>query len=173
MLPLLPLFAQAGSEAAAAGPDDPDLTVPIVVIAVCLVIILVTLVLSRRSAERRTRTATAEELDAWQLDGGRLLDQWIGEVEAEVHARRTAPDPALVSRTDDPMGLARGIDECPDAALRARVLEVRAAGLALLAAVRDGDPAGAPALAAEARFEQAKAAAAAHLGSLRVAPAPQ
>lgn len=140
-------------------PDDPDLTVPLVTIAVCLVVTVVALVVAQRARRRRRRTATPEELGVWQLDGGRLLDQWVGEVEAEVHARRTAPDPALVSRSDDPMGLDRAIAELPDARLAPAIAELRAAGAALLAAVREGDPNGPQAMGAEARFGAAKAQA--------------
>lgn len=154
-------------------PEDPDLTVPLVTIAVCVVLILVTLVVQHRAKRRRGRTATVEELDAWQLDGGRLLDQWVDEVDAEVHARRTAPAPSTVSRGDDPLGLDRAIDEVPDARLAAAVDELRAAGAALLAAVRDGDPNGAPAAAAEARFDGAKAQAGSAMQAVRATAAPQ
>jgi hypothetical protein len=167
-LDVLGVLAQAESAAA----EDPDLTVPILAIGVCVALIIVTLFVSGRSSRRRRRTATPEDIDAWQLDGGRLLDQWIDEVEAEVQARRTSPDPANVTRNDEPLGLDRAVAECPDGALGALIADLRAAGRALLAAVRDGDPHGPPAVAAEARFDAAKADAGAFLGSIR-APAPQ
>jgi hypothetical protein len=167
---LLTLLAQAE---AVPGPDDPDLTVPIVTIAVCLVLIVVTLVLQQVRSRRAHRTATPEELDRWMLDDGRLLDQWIEEVETEVQARRVAPDPSLVSRNDDPIGLSRAIDECPDARLAAVIAELRAAGAALLAAVRDGDPNGPTALGAESRFSAAKAQAGAAMAALRGPSVPQ
>jgi hypothetical protein len=164
---LLTVLAQATE------PEDPDLTVPLVTIAVCVVVTVVALVVQRRKRRRRTRLATPEELDLWQLEGGRLLDQWVGEVEAEVQARRTAPDPALVSRSDDPLGLARAIDEIPDARLAPAVAELRAAGAALLTAVREGDPNGPQATGAEARFGAAKAQAGSTMAALRGSPLPQ
>jgi hypothetical protein len=167
-MPAALLLAQAAAE-----PQDPDLTVPIVTIAACVVLIVVTLVLQRLRSRRRTRTATPEELDAWQLDGGRLLDQWVDEVEAEVAARRAAPDPALVSRGDDPLGLDRAVDEIPDARLATVVADLRAAGVGLLAAVRDGDPNGPQVAAAEARFGAAKAQAGAAMAALRSPAASQ
>jgi hypothetical protein len=164
---LLLLLAQA------TGAENPDLTVPAITIAVCAVIIVVALVVQRRRSTRRHRTATPEELDLWQLDGGRLLDQWVGEVEAEVQARRAAPDPSLVSQGDDPLGLDRAIDELPDARLVPAVTELRAAGTALLAAVRLGDPNGPQAQGAEARFVAAKAQAGTALAALRGPVVPQ
>jgi hypothetical protein len=159
--------------AQAVEPEDPDLTVPLVTIAVGVVITVVALVVQRRRNRRRHRVATAEELDLWQLEGGRLLDQWVQEVEAEVHARRTAPDPAVVSRSDDPLGLDRAIAELPDARLIPPVHELRTAGAVLLAAVRDGDPNGPPARAAEARFGAAKVQAGSVVAALRGSPLPQ
>ena len=166
-LALVAVLAQATE------PEDPDLTVPLVTIAVCLVITVVALVVARRRSRRRTRVASSEELDLWQLEGGRLLDQWVQEVEAEVHARRTATDPALVSRSDDPMGLDRAIAEIPDARLAVGVGELRAAGAALLVAVREGDPNGPQALGAEARFGAAKAQAGTTMAALRGSAVPQ
>jgi hypothetical protein len=162
-----------GLLAQATAPEDPDLTVPIVAIVACAVVVVVTLVLQRLHHRRTARTATAEELDAWQLDGGRLLDQWIAEVEAEVHARRTSPTPEAVSRSDDPLGLDRAIRECPDARLATVIADLRAAGAGLLTAVREGDPHGPPAIAAQARFDAAKGQAGTFLATLRAAPAPQ
>ena len=167
---LLTLLAQAET---LPGPEDPDLTVPVLTIAICVVLIVVTLVLQRARSRRAKRTATPEELDIWMLDDGRLLDQWIDEVEAEVQARRVAPDPALVSRSDDPLGLDRAIAECPDARLAAVITELRAAGAALLTAVRDGDPNGPQVLGAEARFGAAKAQAGAAMTALRAPSVPQ
>ncbi|HYF46645.1 MAG TPA: hypothetical protein VD926_10585 [Acidimicrobiales bacterium] len=168
-MPLPPgLLAQAENAA-----DDPDLTVPIVVIVVCAVLIVVTLILQRVRSQRARRVATPEELSAWQLEGGRLLDQWTSEVEAEVQARRTSPTPEAVTRNDDPPGLQRAIDECPDARLAAVVGELRQAGAALLAAVREGDPHGPKAAAAEARFQEVKGRAALFLGPSRPTAFPQ
>jgi len=167
---LLPpgLLAQAENAA-----DDPDLTVPVVVIAVCAVLIVVTVVVQRVRSRRATRVATPAELDAWQLEGGRLLDQWVAEVEGEVQARRTSPTPEAVTRNDDPPGLQRAIDECPDARLTALVAELRQAGAGLLAAVREGDPSGPQAAAAETRFQEVKGRAALFLGPSRPPPFPQ
>jgi hypothetical protein len=167
------LVAAVAVLAQATEPEDPDLTVPLVTIAASAVITVIALVVARRRSRRRTRLATPEELDLWQLEGGRLLDQWVDEVETEVQARRTAVDPALVSRSDDPLGLGRAIDEIPDARLAPAVAELRAAGAALLAAVRDGDPHGPQALGAEARFDAAKAQAGSTMAALRGSPQPQ
>jgi hypothetical protein len=166
---LLTLLAQAEST----GPNDPDLTVPILTIGVCVVLIAVTLVLQRIRSRRAHRTATPEEMDVWQLDGGRLLDQWVDEVQAEVHARRTSTDPELVSRSDDPLGLDRAIDEVPDARLAACIAELRTSGAALLTAVRDGDPHGPVALGAEARFNAAKVQAGSAMAALSGPSVPQ
>jgi len=166
---LLPgLLAQAETSA-----DDPDLTVPITVIAVCALLIVVTLVVQRVRSRRSHRVATPQELEVWRLDGGRLLDQWITEVEAEVQARRTSPSPDAVTRSDDPPGLDRAVKDCPDSRLGDLIAELRAAGAGLLAAVRDQDPNGPQAVAAQARFQAVKARAASHLRPDGPAAVPQ
>jgi hypothetical protein len=166
---LLPgLLAQAETSA-----KDPDLTVPIVVIVVCAVLIVVTVVLQQVRSRRRRRVGTRAEIEAWQLQGGRLLDQWISEVEAEVYARRTAPNPDLVTRNDDPPGLEPAIKDCPDAGLAQLIDELRVAGAALLTEVREHDPNGPQAAAADARFKEIKARAASLLQPPGPPPAPQ
>ncbi len=166
---LLPgLLAQAETTA-----EDPDLTVPIAAIAVCVLLIVVTLVVQRVRSRREHRVGTPEELEAWQLDGGRLLDQWITEVDAEVQARRSSPYPESVTRSDDPPGLDRAIKDCPDAQLGHLIEELRAAGAVLLTAVRERDPDGPEAVAADARFQAVKGRAAAHLRPSEPPPFPQ
>ncbi len=164
---LSPLVAQAE------GPTDPDLTVPILVIIVCAVLIVVTLIVQRVRHRREHRIATRPELEAWQLDGGRLLDQWVTEVDAEVQARRTSPYPDTVTRSDDPLGLDRAIKDCPDARLGTLIDELRVAGTTLLATVREQDPNGPEAAMAEARFQDVKSRTGAHLRPSGVPGIPQ
>ena len=166
MIPLPGLLAQADTAA------DPDLTVPIVVITVCAVLIVVTLVVQRVRSRRRHRVGTRAEIEAWQLEGGRLLDQWISEVEAEVYARRTSPNPEAVTPNDDPPGLEPAIKDCPDARLAQLIDELRAAGAALLTEVREHDPNGPQAAAADARFKEVKGRAASLLQPAGPPPAP-
>jgi hypothetical protein len=161
------LLAQADTTAA-----DPDLTVPILVISVCVVLIVVTLVIQRVRSRRRHRVGTRAEIEAWQLEGGRLLDQWINEVEAEVQARRSSPYPETVTRNDDPPGLEQGIKDCPDARLGALIEELRAAGAQLLNEVREHDPNGPQAAVAEAHFQSVKGQAAGLLQPAGPPPAP-
>ncbi len=168
MIPLPGLLAQADTTAA-----DPDLTVPIVVIAVCVVLIVVTLAVQRARSRRRHRVGTRAELEAWQLEGGRLLDQWIAEVESEVQARRTSPYPDTVTRNDDPPGLEPAIKDCPDARLTQLIEELRGAGAALLTEVREHDPNGPQAAVAERRFQDVKGRAGALLVPAGPPPAPQ
>ena len=160
-----PLLAQAA--------PAPDLTRPITVIAICAAVIVATVLIQVVGARRRGRPATPDELRAWQEDGGRVLDQWIAGVEAELHTLRTAPFPDTVTPTEDPLGMAEAVADCPDGQVAERIAELQDAARAMLATARAGDPNRPEVAAAEARFVQAKERAGAQLRDASGPASPQ
>lgn len=153
--------------------SSPDLTVPVAVIVACAVVIVVALVAHWLVSRRRRRSATPEQLASWQSSGGRLLDQWMTGVEAELATLRTSPFPDTVTPTEDPLGLDQAIADCPDGALARCIADLRAAADAMLRAARAGDPNRPQVDAAEARYREARGRAAARLEATGSALPPQ
>ncbi len=148
-----------------------EVVLPSLVIAACGLVVVVTVTAQwvRRRSERRR--AGPIELQMWQESSGRVIDQWMHGVDAELAAVRSAPVADSVPLTEDPLGLTEAIETCPDGPLALVLTDLRRAAGRLLEAARHEQPPGAEVAEAQQAYFTLRSEAAARLAEAGAAAA--